>query len=79
MAVKRSPAWAGAMRKGLTGQNGAGWTVRDIRGRIQLSVRFEDGHRTSLVLDLPWADAASLPEGTLFEFEDLSDRGPQQG
>jgi hypothetical protein len=77
MAVKRSPAWAGAMRKGLTGQNGAGWTVRDIRGRIQLSVRFEDGQRSSLVL--PWADAASLPEGTLSEFEDLSDRGPQQG
>ncbi|MEB3167645.1 MAG: hypothetical protein VKK97_02835 [Synechococcaceae cyanobacterium] len=43
------------MRTGLKGQNGEGWTVRDIRGHIQLSVRFEDGQRTSLVLDLPWA------------------------
>jgi integrase len=55
VAPKRSPAWVGAMRKGLNGLNGEGWTVRDIRGRIQLTVRFEDGQRTSLVLDLPWA------------------------
>lgn len=55
MATKRPLAWIGAMRKGLTGSNGEGWTVRDIRGRIQLSVRFEDGQRTSLVLNLPWA------------------------
>lgn len=43
------------MRQGLTGWNGEGWTVRDIRGGIQLSVRFKDGQRTSLVMDLPWA------------------------
>ena len=43
------------MRQGLTGLNGEGWTVRDIRGRIQLSVRFEDGQRTSLGMALPWA------------------------
>lgn len=55
MAAKRAPAWVGAMRQGLTGLNGEGWTVRDIRGRIQLSVRFEDGQRTSLVMALPWA------------------------
>ena len=55
MGVKRDPAWVGAMRKGLRGQNGEGWTVRDVRGRIQLSVRFEDGQRTTLVIDLPWA------------------------
>lgn len=40
------------------GLNGEGWTVRDIRGRIQLSVRFADGQRTSLVLDLPWAGSS---------------------
>lgn len=43
------------MRQGLAGQNGEGWTVRDIRGRIQLTVRFQDGQRTSLVLNIPWA------------------------
>jgi len=55
MATKRPLAWVSSMRNGLTGLNGEGWTVRDIRGRIQLSVRFEDGQRTSLVRDLPWA------------------------
>lgn len=55
MASKRTPSWVVAMRKGLAGLNGEGWTVRDIRGRIQLSVRFADGQRTSLVLDIPWA------------------------
>jgi hypothetical protein len=34
--------------------------VRDIRGRIQLTVRFEDGQRTSLVLELPWAGASQV-------------------
>ncbi len=58
MASKKVPAWVVAMRSGLTGLNGEGWTVREIRGRIQLSVRFEDGQRTSLVLDLPWAGAS---------------------
>lgn len=42
------------MGRGLTGLDGEGRTVRDLRGRIQLQVRFEDGLRTSLVLDLPW-------------------------
>lgn len=55
MAPRKTPAWVASMRAGLAGSNGEGWTVRDIRGRIQLSVRFEDGQRTSLVLDLPWA------------------------
>jgi len=43
------------MRTALRGQNGEGWSVRDIRGRIQLSVRFDDGVRSTTVLDLPWA------------------------
>jgi integrase len=43
------------MRAALRGQCGEGWSVRDIRGRIQLSIRFEDGQRTTVVLDLPWA------------------------
>lgn len=54
-SAKKTPKWVGAIRAGLRGQNGDGWTVRDIRGRIQLGVRFEDGQRSSVVLDLPWA------------------------
>ena len=32
MAPRRAPAWVSALRKGLMGQNGEGWTVGDIRG-----------------------------------------------
>ena len=46
--------WVKAMRVGLRGQNGEGWTCREIREHIQISVRFEDGQRTTVVTDLPW-------------------------
>ena len=32
--------------------------VRDIRGRIQLTVRFDDGQRSSTVTSLPWAGSS---------------------
>ena len=54
-SAKKTPAWVTSLRHGLRGQNGEGWTIREIRGRIQLGVRFEDGQRSSVVLDLPWA------------------------
>ena len=50
----KTPAWVKGMRQALTGLAGEGWTVRDIRGRIQLTVRFDDGQRSSVVLELPW-------------------------
>ena len=46
------------MRTALRGQCGEGWSVRDIRGRIQLSIRFDDGQRTTVVLPLPWAGSS---------------------
>ena len=46
------------MRQGLKGQNGEGWMVRDIRGRIQLTCRFDDGQRSSAVTALPWTGAS---------------------
>ena len=51
----KAPAWVKGMRQSLAGQNGEGWMVRDIRGRIQLTCRFVDGQRSSVVLELPWA------------------------
>ena len=52
---RKNPPWVKTLRTGLHGQNGEGWTVREIRGRIQLSVRFDDGQRSTVVLELPWA------------------------
>ena len=54
----KTPAWVTAMRQGLKGQNGEGWMVRDIRGRIQLTCRFDDGQRSSAVTELAWAGAS---------------------
>ena len=51
----KAPAWVKGMRQALTGLAGEGWMVRDIRGRIQLTVRFDDGQRSSVVLEPPWA------------------------
>lgn len=43
------------MRQGLKGQNGNGWRVHEVRGRVFLTVHFDDGQRATLQLDLPWA------------------------
>ena len=61
----KTPAWVTAMRQGLKGQNGEGWMVRDIRGRIQLTCRFDDGQRSSAVTELPWAGASQAELLTL--------------
>ena len=52
---RKKPPWVATLRLGLQGQNGAGWTVREIRGQIQLSVRYENGQRSSIVLAMQWA------------------------
>ena len=52
---RKIPGWVETLRTGLNGQNGEGWTVREIRGHIQLSVRFDDGARSTVVTALPWA------------------------
>lgn len=46
--------WVKAMRVSLRTQNGEGWTCREIRGAIQLSVRFDNGQRTTVVTELKW-------------------------
>ena len=52
---RKIPGWVETLSTGLNGQNGEGWTVREIRGNIQLSVRFDDGARSTVVTALPWA------------------------
>ena len=58
---RKTPPWVKTMRTGLHGQNGEGWTVREIRGHIQLSVRFDDGARSTVVTTLPWAGTSQAP------------------
>ena len=54
----KTPEWVTTMRKALRQDSGDGWMVRDIRGRIQLTYRFEDGQRSSAVTTLPWVGSS---------------------
>ena len=47
------------MRQGLKGQNGNGWRVHEVRGRIFLTVTHEDGQRSTLQTDLEWAGSST--------------------
>ena len=53
--------WVKAMRVSLRTQNGEGWTCREIRGSIQISVRFDNGQRTTVVTDLEWMRQSQAP------------------
>lgn len=54
MAAKKTPDWINNLRKTLRTELGEGWTVRDIRGRIQLTYRYANGQRSSVVTELEW-------------------------
>ncbi len=38
----------------LKSEHGFGWSIREHRGKVQLTRRFEDGTRSAVSLDLPW-------------------------
>ncbi len=59
MATK-TPTWILTLRRDLRLQNGEGWYVKDVRGRIQLAYRFTDGTQTTCTLELPWAGSSKL-------------------
>ncbi|QNJ29762.1 phage integrase family protein [Synechococcus sp. A15-24] len=53
--------WFVTCRKLLKAEQGFGWSIRDHRGTVQLTRRFEDGSRSSAYLPLPWTKASSTP------------------
>lgn len=54
MASPRAPRWTSTLREMLKTEHGFGWSVREHRGKVQLTRRFEDGSRSAVSLDLPW-------------------------
>jgi integrase len=54
MPAPRKPAWESALRDVIKTEHGYGWSIRQHRGKVQLTRRFEDGSRSSVSLDLPW-------------------------
>ena len=54
MTTSRKPSWTGALRALIKTEHGFGWSIREHRGKVQLTRRFEDGTRSAVSLDLPW-------------------------
>jgi integrase len=54
MTTSRKPSWTGALRALIKSEHGFGWSIREHRGKVQLTRRFEDGTRSAVSLELPW-------------------------
>ena len=53
--MAKAATWELALRSSFKTQIQAkGWTIRPIRGHIQVAVRFDDGQRSTVVTNLPW-------------------------
>jgi integrase len=49
-----SPKWVSELRSQLKREHGFGWSVRERNGKAQLTRRWEDGSRSSVMLDIAW-------------------------
>ena len=49
------------IRRQLKAEYGFGWSIRDHRGTVQLTRRFEDDSRFSAYLPLSWRDDPGNP------------------
>jgi integrase len=54
MTTSRKPSWTRALRALIKTEHGFGWSIREHRGKVQLTRRFEDGTRSAVSLELPW-------------------------
>ncbi|PSB37931.1 integrase [Aphanothece minutissima] len=77
MPATRKPAWISALRHLLKTEHGYGWSIREHRGKVQLTRRFEDGSRSSVSLDLPWD--ASCQSGVVQAIGEIRQRMEAQG
>ena len=67
-----SPRWASDLRTQLKREHGFGWTVREIHGQVQLTRRWEDSSRSSVVLPIDWN--AACARAVLNAVADIRDR-----
>ena len=66
--------WSDNLRQVLKREHGKGWSVRDHRGRVQLTRIFEDRSRSAVYLRLTWtADNATAILNTVAAIHDLMD------
>ena len=66
--------WSDNLRQVLKREHGKGWSVRDHRGRVQLTRIFENRSRSAVYLPLTWtADNATAILNTVAAIHDLMD------
>ncbi|MFM7394870.1 MAG: hypothetical protein ACKO22_11035 [Cyanobium sp.] len=65
------------LRDPIKREDGPGWSVREMSGRIQLTSRFDDGTRSSVTLDLPWSPASAT--SALSQIKELRERMQSAG
>lgn len=46
--------WATELRSQLRREQGFGWSIRERNGHVQLTRRWEDDSRSSVMLAIPW-------------------------
>ncbi|MFM6180915.1 MAG: hypothetical protein ACKPA8_05240, partial [Dolichospermum sp.] len=69
-------AWVTLVRRTIKQSVGRGWTIREKRGKIDLSRRFDDGTRSTVILDLPWTASSVSPLLSLLK--EISERMDKQ-
>jgi len=72
----RAQRWVATLRQAIKQEHGFGWNVREISGKVQLTRRYEDQSRSSVVLDIPWNSDSITP--VLAAMHDLRTRMEQQ-
>lgn len=58
MASSPAPRWVQTLRTILKTEHGFGWSIREHRGKVQLTRRFEDDSRSSVSLELAWSPSS---------------------
>jgi integrase len=53
--------WVQTLRDAIKQEHGFGWNVREITGKVQLTRRYADMTRSSVVLEMPWNSECITP------------------
>ena len=51
---RSSQPWEAAMRATNKAANGKNWTIRQLKGRTQITMKLEDGSKPSVLTEIPW-------------------------
>ena len=58
--TRSGQAWEAEMRASNKRANGSGWTIRQLKGRCQITMKLESGRKPSVLTEIPWQPDQSL-------------------